>query len=82
MILGRDGKMIKVNPERCVGCGRCVGFCPTGALRTLWGFLEILPEKCNDCLQCVGNCSIDCLQLDRKGFDLPGNMIEGIKNGK
>ncbi|RKX69498.1 hypothetical protein DRP53_08000 [candidate division WOR-3 bacterium] len=25
--------MIEIDPDRCVGCGRCTQVCPTGAIR-------------------------------------------------
>lgn len=40
--------MVIVTKEICVGCGRCVTFCPAEALKT-WGYLEIDSRKCTDC---------------------------------
>lgn len=40
--------MVAVDIDICVGCGRCVTFCPREALKA-WGYLEIDEEKCTDC---------------------------------
>jgi len=32
----------------CVGCGRCVSFCPREAL-SVWGIMSVDPQKCTDC---------------------------------
>jgi len=40
--------MVTVDMDKCVGCGRCVTFCPREALKA-WGYLEINEEKCSDC---------------------------------
>ena len=54
--------MVVVDEGRCVGCGRCVPFCPQEALRA-WGILEIDIEKCTDCFLCIENCPTAALSL-------------------
>lgn len=48
--------------ETCVGCGICVGQCPTGAIS------PEEPEKCNgdlcnNCLRCVQVCPLQCRSM-------------------
>ena len=40
--------MVAVDIDICVGCGRCVIFCPREALKA-WGYLEIDEGKCTGC---------------------------------
>ena len=49
--------MVTVDIDMCVGCGRCVIFCPREAL-SAWGYLEIDYEKCTDCF--CGVYHFDC----------------------
>ena len=53
--------MLTVDGNKCVGCGLCVYFCPTDALRA-WGVCRIEREDCNDCLVCIEYCPADALQ--------------------
>lgn len=52
--------MIVLDRAKCVGCGRCVVFCPVEALRA-WGDLEIDAEKCTGCLACIEECPTGAL---------------------
>ena len=40
--------MVIVDEGRCVGCGRCVAFCPREALEA-WGWCEVDHDKCTEC---------------------------------
>lgn len=53
--------MLMVDQARCVGCGLCVYFCPTDALRA-WGVCHIAREGCNECLACIDYCPVDALR--------------------
>ena len=55
--------MIKVNPNKCLHCGLCVGSCPKNAI-----FLnEVTLEFNNDCINCgicVRLCPMGALSMD------------------
>ncbi|MHC1586816.1 MAG: 4Fe-4S binding protein [Candidatus Hecatellaceae archaeon] len=57
-------KRLKVDVEKCTGCGRCVRICPTLAL-TLTSHskktLNINYHVCNLCLDCVAACPVKAL---------------------
>ncbi|MFC1907698.1 DUF362 domain-containing protein [Chloroflexota bacterium] len=55
--------MLMVNQKRCVGCGQCVPFCPSQALKA-WGIAEILRENCNECLECLDYCPVEALEAE------------------
>jgi len=40
----------------CIGCGACVGECPTGCIADAGGVFEIKSAECIDCGSCVGAC--------------------------
>jgi len=54
--------MLEVNQAKCLGCGLCVSFCPTDALRA-WGLCRIERDNCTDCLICVDYCPADALEV-------------------
>ena len=60
--------MISVDVDKCVGCGWCITFCPSEALKA-WGCLEIDYEKCTECYCCIQNCPVDALQVGESQAD-------------
>jgi diguanylate cyclase (GGDEF)-like protein len=48
--------LIRVDPQACRGCWRCVHLCPTHAIRTTDGSAEVISEKCIGCGLCVSGC--------------------------
>lgn len=48
---------VKINASTCVGCGACVGTCPTGSLtQDSDGKVVCNADTCVDCGACVGTC--------------------------
>lgn len=52
--------MVVVDEMRCVGCARCLPFCPEEAIK-VYGQAEIDGSKCNECFLCMENCPNDAL---------------------
>jgi len=66
--------IIKVDEEKCKGCGLCIGFCPQGVLvisprRNSKGYHPVearFQEKCTGCLHCITICPDVAITIYRK----------------
>ncbi len=55
---------VKVDLEKCVGCGACTGVCPTGSLELNEDGKTVCNEEtCIDCGACVATCPCEALSL-------------------
>ncbi len=55
----------KVDQDTCIGCGACVGACPTGAIALNdEGKAQVDADTCIDCGACVGVCPVGAVTLD------------------
>lgn len=72
---------IRINREKCVGCGRCIEICPG----TLIGFLEKkahmnYPRDCWGCVSCVKECPVGAIEFflgaDIGGIGSTMNVVE------
>lgn len=59
-------KSVSQNNNKCVYCGACTAFCPTGALSFEKETLKVLfdPEKCNGCELCVSACPVRAMEIN------------------
>jgi L-aspartate semialdehyde sulfurtransferase ferredoxin len=59
-------KSVSQNCDKCVHCGACTGFCPTGALTFEKQTQKVLfdPEKCNGCELCVSACPVRAMEIN------------------
>jgi len=48
--------MIKIDIEKCTGCGGCIDLCPQIAIALINDVVTIDEEKCNECKICVKVC--------------------------
>ncbi|WP_165056998.1 MULTISPECIES: 4Fe-4S binding protein [unclassified Adlercreutzia] len=81
---------LSIDAEKCSGCGMCVMFCPTEALKysTLeepadedMRYLEFQATDCTQCRLCVDVCLRHCIELSREVpvaelFDFEPRLVE------
>ncbi len=57
---------ITIDKDVCLGCGACVGVCPTGAIELgedgKAGVVN--PDVCAECGACVGTCPVSAVTMD------------------
>ncbi len=55
--------MIKIDAERCTGCGACLEVCPTGALYLVDGKVAVDGSLCHECEACLAACPTEAIAL-------------------
>ncbi|MHA1301747.1 MAG: indolepyruvate ferredoxin oxidoreductase subunit alpha [Candidatus Helarchaeota archaeon] len=55
---GDPGDFIKINPEKCVGCGKCVVICVANLWKIRGGIASIKDEYKEKCFECGGCYSV------------------------
>jgi len=75
-------KIIKIDEEKCDGCGLCIPSCPEGALQIVGGKAKLVKESfCDGLGACLGECPQGALVIEEKegeGYDEEG-VIAHIK---
>jgi NAD-dependent dihydropyrimidine dehydrogenase PreA subunit len=65
--------IIKIDEEKCDGCGHCVEACAEGAIRIIDGKAKLVGEiLCDGFGACLGSCPMDALTIEKReaeGYD-------------
>jgi 4Fe-4S ferredoxin len=80
LITDKSVKLLDYDYKRCVGCGICVGLCPTkalelGPIKEIATGLDAPPvmmdlDKCTFCSMCASFCPVDAFRMTSEG-DFP-----------
>lgn len=78
-----DGLEVRVDPEKCVGCGTCFKVCIYDGLRMKNGKAEINQENCMGCGRCERVCPNNAISLtiddsDRRADELIARFEEKV----
>jgi len=83
-----SGLISQVNPDKCIGCGKCVETCPYNAIELIDTTLEfedlnlsmklsvINTALCKGCGTCAATCPVDAISVKHYDFDQIGAMID------
>jgi len=71
--------MIKIDEEKCNGCGQCVVDCAEGALAIIDGKAKLVKESyCDGLGACLGNCPTGALTIEQREapeFEMPAGAV-------
>lgn len=63
-------KIIKIDEEKCTGCGLCIPSCTEGALQIIDGKARLVKEiYCDGLGACLGHCPEDAITIEEREAD-------------
>ncbi len=79
-------EIIKIDEEKCTGCGLCIPGCPEGALQMIDGKARLVSDlMCDGLGACIGDCPEGAIEIEEREaepYDEVKVMQEIIKKGK
>lgn len=79
-------KIIKIDEDKCTGCGLCIPNCPEGALQIIDGKVRLVSDLfCDGLGACIGHCPEGAISVEErtaKPYDERQVMDNIIKAGK
>lgn len=72
---------VKINPEKCVGCGKCVGLCPMKNLELVQSTVKA-GDRCTMCYRCINTCPKQAITLLGKRIVEQGTIEKYVKIDK
>lgn len=78
----RNVVTLKLDKEKCVGCGICLFVCPHAVLRRANGKIEIRDrDACMECGACSQNCPVKAVSV-RAGVGCAAAVINSVLGRK
>lgn len=60
-------EIIKIDEEKCDGCGICIPGCPEGALQLIDGKARLVSDlMCDGLGACIGECPLDAITIEKR----------------
>jgi ferredoxin len=79
-------KIIKIDEEKCTGCGKCIPNCPEGALQIIDGKARLVSDLfCDGLGACIGSCPYGAITIEKReaeNYDERKVMENIVKQGK
>ncbi len=59
--------IIRINEEKCTGCGTCITGCPEGALQVIDGKARLISDLfCDGLGACIGDCPEGAIEVEKR----------------
>ncbi len=59
--------IVKIDDEKCTGCGLCVGACAEGAIQLVDGKARLVSDiYCDGLGACLGECPVDAITIEER----------------
>ena len=63
-------KIIRIDEEKCNGCGQCANACAEGAIKIIDGKAKLVKESyCDGLGACIGDCPVDAIIIEEREAD-------------
>ena len=63
----RTRKVVKIDEEKCNGCGDCVPSCAEGAIKIINGKARLMADNlCDGLGACLGHCPMDAITVEER----------------
>lgn len=63
-------KIVKIDEDKCNGCGLCVPSCAEGAIQIIDGKARLVKEQyCDGLGACLGECPEDAITIEEREAD-------------
>ena len=71
-------KIVRIDEEKCNGCGLCIPNCAEGALQIVEGKAKLMSEKfCDGLGACLGHCPEDAITvIEREAEEFDEKAVE------
>ena len=78
LIYLRDVVTLKLDGEKCIGCGMCLLVCPHAVLSLTNGKVDVVNrDACMECGACAQNCPVNALSV-RSGVGCAAAVINSV----
>ncbi len=75
------GASLRLDSDKCTGCGRCMEVCPHGVYERVEGkAVQTGRDRCMECGACAQNCSYEALEVEAGvgcAFAIINSMLYG-----